>query len=572
MMLIGSIAAIVLTWLTGHALVAWLRGNDARMAGDRVLDFFMSMGVGLCLSSFGFFAARLLNWTSLPSVLAFDLLILVAVVLLRWCVPSERSEPAGSDRPVESAPVAMRRLLQLALGVSAIAAIVLMSTLYTVAEFGFWDAFAIWNLKAKFLMCEGPVWQQVFSDLISWSHTDYPLLLPLNVARLWVYAGEPACLVSAGVSILFTMLIVGVLYAGVARVRGRVQGCLAALALLATSGFIRQGTNQVADLPVAFFLLAAFCALSLSFPTTSMSTSPDEGTRPGRHVVLTGLLIGAAAWTKNEGALIALALLAGTFLVTLRNGGMRRAASVTGVLLLGLALPLVCLATLKLGFAGRSDLIVEPGTGTVLERMVDGSRHWTILTFAGGLIWDWVGGTLLVVLLVFAVASGPVRDNSRRPLIAAVAITVFLTVAGYYVVFLLTPRDPAVAPVHRRGSPDGPGLAECTLPAVHRVRIRILASRARRSGDQQPGAVAGVDDSLPPPGNKRALQHNSRYALVRIQVDNGADPRSRRVCASKATRLASQGGGNYPAVPSRGAPPHPLVLSPQTWRKPCSHE
>ncbi|MHC4813716.1 MAG: hypothetical protein ACYTGW_19160 [Planctomycetota bacterium] len=443
MMLIGTVVAIVLTWLMGHVLVAWLRGNDARRAGDRALDFFLSMGVGLCLSSFGFFAARLLDWTSLPAVLVFDLLVLAAVALLRWCLPSARSELAGSDRPVESEPVVTCRLLQLALGVSAVAAIVLLSTLYTLAELGFWDAFAIWNLKAKFFVCEGPAWQQVFSDLISWSHTDYPLLLPLNVARLWIYAGEADCLVSAGLSILFTMLIVGLLYAGVARVCGRVQGCLAALALLATSGFVRQGANQVADLPVAFFLLAAFCTLSFSFPTTSTSTSTSsaEGHRPGRHLVLAGLLIGAAAWTKNEGALIALALLVGTFLVALRNGGMRRALSGAGILLLGLAVPLVCLATLKLGFAGRSDLFVEPGSGTVLERLVDGSRHWAILAFGGGLIWDWVGGTLLVVLLVFAVVSGPVRDKSRRPLIASVAITVFLTVAGYYVVFVLTPRD-----------------------------------------------------------------------------------------------------------------------------------
>jgi len=443
MMLIGPVVAIVLTWLTGHALVTWLRGSDARMAGDRVLDILLSMGAGLCLSSLGFYAARLLNWTSLPAVLAVDLLILAAVVLLRWCLPSARREPARSARPLESEPGATCRLLHLALGVSAIAGIVLMSTLYTLAELGFWDAFAIWNLKAKFLVCEGPAWQQVFSDLISWSHTDYPLLLPLNVARLWIYTGEPASLVSAGLSILFTMLIVGSLYAGVARVRGRVQGCLAALALLATSGFVRQGANQVADLPVAFFLLAALCTLSFSFPTasTSTATSPNEGICHGRHVVLTGLLIGAAAWTKNEGALIALALLASMLLVALRNGGMGRAVAGTGILLLGLALPLVCIATLKLGFSGRSDLFVEPGTGTLLERMVDGSRHWTILTFAGGLIWDWVGGTLLVVLLVFAVISGRVRDKSNRPLIASVAITVFLTVAGYYVVFLLTPRD-----------------------------------------------------------------------------------------------------------------------------------
>jgi len=52
------------------------------------------------------------------------------------------------------------------------------------------DAIAIWNLRARSLLRGGREWAAVLSPAIGWSHPDYPLLLPLTVARLWSYAGS----------------------------------------------------------------------------------------------------------------------------------------------------------------------------------------------------------------------------------------------------------------------------------------------------------------------------------------------------------------------------------------------
>ena len=47
---------------------------------------------------------------------------------------------------------------------------------------GRWDAWAIWNLRAKFLATPSDRWRDAFDPVVSWSHPDYPLLLPLAVS------------------------------------------------------------------------------------------------------------------------------------------------------------------------------------------------------------------------------------------------------------------------------------------------------------------------------------------------------------------------------------------------------
>src|SRR5437660_12884048 len=43
---------------------------------------------------------------------------------------------------------------------------------------GYWDAYAIWNLHARFLERGGAHWADFFTTQIGWSHPDYPLLVP----------------------------------------------------------------------------------------------------------------------------------------------------------------------------------------------------------------------------------------------------------------------------------------------------------------------------------------------------------------------------------------------------------
>src|SRR3989338_7585440 len=94
--------------------------------------------------------------------------------------------------------------------------IFLTKIIYTLARshpFGEWDAWALWNMKTKFLILGAGSWENVFQ--LHW-HTqpDYPLFMPfLNV---WVHAFSRAPLeeIAIATAVLFTVLNGALLLAG----------------------------------------------------------------------------------------------------------------------------------------------------------------------------------------------------------------------------------------------------------------------------------------------------------------------------------------------------------------------
>ena len=112
----------------------------------------------------------------------------------------------------------------------------------------------------------------------------------------------------------FTFAAVGLLAAGVCRLRSRNQGLLAGAVLLGTKAFVMLGAAQYADVPLAFFILATVLLLGLD--------DAAEQSSPGL-VLLAGFCAGLAAWTKNEGLLFLVVMLAARCLVAWRQNGGR---------------------------------------------------------------------------------------------------------------------------------------------------------------------------------------------------------------------------------------------------------
>ena len=55
---------------------------------------------------------------------------------------------------------------------------------------GDWDAWAIWNLRARFLIEPTDRWKDAFVPALTWAHPNYPMHLPSAVARGWLQAGS----------------------------------------------------------------------------------------------------------------------------------------------------------------------------------------------------------------------------------------------------------------------------------------------------------------------------------------------------------------------------------------------
>ena len=176
-----------------------------------------------------------------------------------------------------------------------------------------WDAFAIWNLHARFLVRGGPAWRDGFSPLIPWSHPDYPLLIPGAIAHFWTLAGSESQAVPAVIGLVFTISTGGLLFSGLRILRGLNVAVLGSMALIATPAFIEQGTSQYADVPLSFFLLATVVLVRFDDAVVSESSGAKG------LLGLAGLALSFGAWVKNEGLLFLLALVVGWIVVTIAD-------------------------------------------------------------------------------------------------------------------------------------------------------------------------------------------------------------------------------------------------------------
>ncbi len=113
---------------------------------------------------------------------------------------------------------------------------------------GLWDAWADWNLGAKFISRDPHGWTKSFHEMISEDfHTDYPLLQKGFIARCWILAKTETVLVPMIFAFIFTFCTIGLLASAVASFTTKTEGLMAGLVLLCTPFFMTMGTSQYAD-------------------------------------------------------------------------------------------------------------------------------------------------------------------------------------------------------------------------------------------------------------------------------------------------------------------------------------
>jgi hypothetical protein len=312
--------------------------------------------------------------------------------------------------------------------------------------YGDWDAWAIWNLRAAFI-ASGDTWLKGFSPVILWSHPDYPLLLPLNVARLWVLLGERSVLAPVILGLLFQLSLVGLLTTSLQLQRGALQGWLAGSVGMAVL-FVSLNFRQYADIPLAYYFLAANVLLFMSDTSAGGQAGP---------ALLAGLMTGAALWTKNEGWALLVAIIAanaarGLLLDLVSRTPLRGVARWFGYFLLGLLPLLLAAVYFKLSLAPPNDLMQGLSMPAIKSRLVNISRYLTILkaarsqfTHYGSLALPAIprawGLGMLPLLLVYGVLVGISFAKEQRAGILALLLRVTGVSVIYFLIYLLTPKD-----------------------------------------------------------------------------------------------------------------------------------
>ena len=432
---------------SGFALASLSGVRSAPAASGLLLRLSMSAGFGLGIFSVVFVLCRLCGVASLVLMDAAVFVLLVgAALLLR-----NQNQPS-IDVPSASPIVAGSRWLPtfltcafiVALGVATYSG-VLRAIAHPHGEG--WDAFAIWNLHARFLFRGGSHWRDGFSALIPWSHPDYPLLLPGAIAHFWTYLGNADPRLPALLALLFTFSTITILFAALSILRGQTIAVLGALSLVTTPFFIEQGAAQYADVPLSFFLLTTIAMLCLR---DDPSTNPSASSRP---LAIAGFAAGFAAWTKNEGLLFLASVFVARLISLVLPIIVGRAApssresqreSWTGfaTLFAAVAPMLVLIAWFKHSVAPPGDLFSDPSTA--LHKLLSPARYWAILQwYVKGFFrfgdWMLIPGT--VALIGLYLIAGSAGDRKATFAARSSVLSLALTLTGYFVVYLLTPYD-----------------------------------------------------------------------------------------------------------------------------------
>jgi len=420
-MILQSILHLLPLWLFGFLLVILLWPGSLRndLLLKLALGFGVGQGVDTCLYFFWIMVFG--PYTRTLEIVEY----ILCALLFGMVVLNALRQPRINNKP--KAPPILREWVILAGFATLLLASAVGFFLLTVTRpYGTFDAYAIWNLKARFMFLDPQHWQNAFSSALNWkTHPDYPLLIPLNVLRLWEQIGLEVPRAGSVIAATYVFGLVGLFFAAFYHLRDLGQAALAGIFLLATPSVLNIGTAQNADLPLAYYMLAAALLLYLAV------LRPYRG-----YLLLCGLMAGLTSWTKNEGLIFMVILVLLAFVVWFRNP--RNLVW----LAIGMALPLVNVLIFKLNYAPPNDLIASQSMAALASKLFDLTRYRSILiSFSLNLLS--VGGWKLPILLIFTVIVLILRRQfspHEKEAYRVFCYLVLITTMSYCGIYLITPH------------------------------------------------------------------------------------------------------------------------------------
>ena len=393
-----------------------------------VLTFGLAAGLGTGLAAAVFCAWRFVapsqDLSAFPwgEGVLLGLVALVALAVVASLARAPRAEWSFEARCVAGAAVVMGALSLTYFGLQSAR-----------MPHGEWDAWAIWNLKARFLFRGGEHWQDLFSTAIT--HPGYPLLVPSAVARLWTWIGRESPFMGVLVAGTFTYAAPLVVAGSLAHLRGWTYGAWGGLLTVAATPLTVYGAWQVADVPFGFFVVASVVLISLAVASR----------QPWRLALLAGMAVGMAGLAKNEGqpfmvgvtaAYVGYCLFQRRWSVTVR--AMNILAFAAAALPFWLLLALIREASPAVGLASAftDDLAVS--------KITDIGRHALIVRSLLSYFWGWAGLTFLGAAPLFLAAlwlGGWRLDERTRAAAGFGTWALAVMIASYYLAYLVSPYD-----------------------------------------------------------------------------------------------------------------------------------
>jgi len=413
-------ASFALSAALGWSLVCLCLGPPKDGWSRALLHAAMAIGLGMGCSSLIYFWVRMAVGPSTWAPLAAEIMVAAGLGVLAR--KSSAPPPEGAPRLRFAGVWILGPLVMLC----AIAAGMLFVETAQATPHGHWDAWAIWNVRAKFLAENSAEWSRAFrpparasGQFAGAMHPEYPPMLSAYVGRTWNYAGVQTTDAPALTGAAFSFGLAGILAAGLAVLRGATAGLLGAILLFGSGTVIDQGLAQISDVPLAFFLLAATVGAMLA-------------ARYGNGALaLSGFAAGLGAWSKNEGLVLAAGLGAALVVLTRRRALWWVAGAAPG---------LVAAACFKLFLAAPDPLLQGSSLAAKLQ---DLSRYGIILRG----FWDHfvlMGDGFAhpaIAWLLLAAGLGFALDTRLCSAWVAGLVAVLVGLGSYFAAYLTSPFD-----------------------------------------------------------------------------------------------------------------------------------
>ncbi|HAO22108.1 MAG TPA: hypothetical protein DCQ37_17565, partial [Desulfobacteraceae bacterium] len=151
----------------------------------------LSLSVGL---AFGLTSCTFFIWLNLfgppetPYLIAETSLLLITALIFGYA-GRHKTDIARED----AVPLADRNtyyVLLATFGFTTVSTIIMFVAKYLYLPHGAWDAWTIWNQRARFIFRGWERWSELFSHYKDYPHLDYPLMLSGTIARAWSYLGQ----------------------------------------------------------------------------------------------------------------------------------------------------------------------------------------------------------------------------------------------------------------------------------------------------------------------------------------------------------------------------------------------
>lgn len=433
-MILSLLLSFLVVLLTGVGFVSVLWPRQGPMRSNLVLKLCLAAGIGLGILSCVYFLQLSLFGPSRRMLILTQIALLALLIVIffyRLRLPVMASPSQAAEEPPN---FKLRRLLLAIFIMTLVSSTIAFIFISLKQPHGEWDAWAVYNMKARFLFRAGNHWRELFSQPMEWAGPDYPLLVPATIAAWWTLMARETTAIQAVVAGLFTFAAIGIVTCAVAVLRTKSQGLLSGLIVACTPFFISHGANQYSDIPIGFFFLTTL--VLLHFHDRFMDGG--EG-----FLILAGLTTGLTAWTKNEGLLFLIAVLTSRLAVAIKTKELRAYFRQIRFFAIGLMPILFVVFYFKITLAARSGLLFGSEGPSLTQKLLDFARYFTIVdtVVAHALSFGSWAVSITPVLVFYLLLVGVRMEERDRASVAGSALALAIMLVGYSAVYVFSPRD-----------------------------------------------------------------------------------------------------------------------------------